>query len=173
MLQVTIKGDLQGVVEELEGYASIADSGVEIGVMDVSHEEAVASETLEHRWHAEGPEIPDNWTGGEEYVTWAYAARTAKTIEETLLPEIQNLIDKGVDGEEFWHKVGRMGVATMKGVIRNVDVPHNADSTIRKKGFDNPLIETGGMLDSVDYKLKDREDMGKVESVSDVVPPAF
>ena len=34
------------------------------------------------------------------------------------------------------------------------DIPANAAYTIAKKGFDDPLIETHKMLNSVDYKVK-------------------
>jgi len=32
--------------------------------------------------------------------------------------------------------------------------PHNASSTVHKKGFDNPLIHTSHMLNSVDYSVE-------------------
>ena len=38
--------------------------------------------------------------------------------------------------------------------IRNVDEPPNAASTFAKKGFNQPLIDTGHMLNSVDYEVK-------------------
>ncbi len=37
--------------------------------------------------------------------------------------------------------------------IRDLKTPPNAPSTIRRKGFDDPLIETGHMLNSVDFEI--------------------
>jgi cobalamin biosynthesis Co2+ chelatase CbiK len=37
--------------------------------------------------------------------------------------------------------------------IRDFSNPPNAKSTVRKKGFNDPLIDTGHMLDSVDYEV--------------------
>lgn len=38
--------------------------------------------------------------------------------------------------------------------IRDFTTPGNAPFTIRKKGFDKPLIDTGHMLRSVDYEVQ-------------------
>lgn len=40
--------------------------------------------------------------------------------------------------------------------IRSTNTPPNAPSTIAKKGFNNPLIDTGHMLNSVDYEVTTR-----------------
>jgi hypothetical protein len=37
--------------------------------------------------------------------------------------------------------------------IRSLKDPPNAPSTIKRKGFDSPLIDTGTMLNSVDYEV--------------------
>jgi len=39
--------------------------------------------------------------------------------------------------------------------IRDMRGPQNAPSTIAKKGFDKPLIDTGHMLNSVGYEVSD------------------
>lgn len=40
--------------------------------------------------------------------------------------------------------------------IRNFSSPGNAPSTIAKKGFDKPLVDTGLMIRSVDYEVSDK-----------------
>jgi len=37
--------------------------------------------------------------------------------------------------------------------IRDLKTPVNAPSTVQKKGFDDPLIDTGHMINSVDYEV--------------------
>jgi hypothetical protein len=39
--------------------------------------------------------------------------------------------------------------------IREFDSPENAKSTIAKKGFNKPLVDSGNMLRSVDFEVKD------------------
>lgn len=51
---------------------------------------------------------------------------------------------------------GRMGEGIrgqLQGSIRDFSSPANAPSTVAKKGFNNPLVDTGHMLNSVDYEI--------------------
>lgn len=53
--------------------------------------------------------------------------------------------------------LGRMGElikGELQGSIRDLTSPPLAASTVRAKGFDKPLIDTGVMLNSVDYEVK-------------------
>ena len=40
--------------------------------------------------------------------------------------------------------------------IADFSSPANAASTVRSKGFDDPLVDTGHMLDSVDFEVKEK-----------------
>lgn len=51
-------------------------------------------------------------------------------------------------------KVGQVAVGDVQRKIRDIDTPPNAPSTIRQKGFDNPLIETGRLRQSIDFKVE-------------------
>lgn len=67
---------------------------------------------------------------------------------------------KALRGSDFNAKValGRMGEliqGQLQGSIRDFTNPALTPSTIRAKGFDKPLIDTGVMLRSVDYEVKD------------------
>ena len=46
----------------------------------------------------------------------------------------------------------------LKTAVRELSTPANAESTVKQKGFDNPLIGVGGgrILDSAGAKLRDR-----------------
>ena len=173
MIEVRASGDFDAVIKHLYNVAETADKGVRVGVMGVSEEKAMHSEVLEHRWHSEGPSAPSHWETGQEYVSWAYAARTAKTMQKQLEENMQEMIDSGIVGDEFWHQVGQTAVERMKGTMAGVQIPMNADSTIRQKGENNPLIDTGEMKSSVSYKIKSSDEMEEIESIDDSVPPAF
>lgn len=50
-----------------------------------------------------------------------------------------------------------LGVLMVKGLQNEIiawDTPPNSLSTISKKGFNDPLIETGKMLESVEYRIR-------------------
>ena len=51
-------------------------------------------------------------------------------------------------------KVGQVAVGDVQRKIRDLDTPPNAPSTVRQKGFDNPLIETGRLRQSIDFKVE-------------------
>ena len=51
---------------------------------------------------------------------------------------------------------GKALAAEMKLTIKDWETPKNAESTIRKKGKDDPLVETGLMMNSVRYEVKKR-----------------
>ena len=48
--------------------------------------------------------------------------------------------------------LGKKGENIIRHKIITLKTPKNADRTIRKKGFDDPLIETGAMRDIVTHK---------------------
>lgn len=58
------------------------------------------------------------------------------------------------DGNQTLSLMGERIKGQLQDSIRNTNDPRNAESTIAKKGFDNPLIDTGHMLNSVDYEVK-------------------
>lgn len=56
--------------------------------------------------------------------------------------------------------LGRMGEGIrgqLQGSIRDFTTPPNAPSTIASKGFNKPLIDSGNMLNSVDYEVTEGE----------------
>lgn len=55
------------------------------------------------------------------------------------------------DGEQVLNVMGLTIKEDMQQAIIDFKDPRNADSTIAKKGFDKPLIETGHMKDSITY----------------------
>lgn len=55
--------------------------------------------------------------------------------------------------EETLTSVGKKVQEVIQGNIVEWSSPPNSAMTIEKKGFDDPLIDTGKMFDSVDYKI--------------------
>jgi len=177
---VKMKGSLDSVAQDLQNTAETLERGVQVGHIDVSEEMAMKSMVLEHRYEGGTAEYstPMHWDTGDKYITWAFAARTAKTMQDDILPRMaESLMNGSIPREEFWDRVGRTAVGVMKSVMGSVNTPGNAPSTIRQKGFDNPLVETGEMMGAVSYKaVEDPDDLEGVENVTESagnVPPAF
>lgn len=55
--------------------------------------------------------------------------------------------------EEALEIVGVEATASVKQYMRDLQTPPNARSTVKKKGSSNPLIDTGEMLNSVDFAI--------------------
>lgn len=65
---------------------------------------------------------------------------------------------KALKGADYDTQValGRMGElikGQLQGSIRGLTSPADAPSTVRRKGFSKPLIDSGTMLNSVDYEV--------------------
>jgi hypothetical protein len=68
---------------------------------------------------------------------------------------IQNTVKDGGTLEEALNKVGVVAVAKVQRYMRDLKTPPNSASTIARKGSSNPLIDSGALRQSVDYKLQD------------------
>lgn len=70
---------------------------------------------------------------------------------ENLLPQV---LDSGIPVDTFMQMIGE----EMRGKIRQqivaVSDPPNTDVTVEQKGSSNPLVDTGSMIDSIDYRVK-------------------
>lgn len=49
--------------------------------------------------------------------------------------------------------LGEKVVDDLKDAVTNFQTPANAESTIEKKGFNKPLVDTGVMRDSIMYDI--------------------
>lgn len=60
----------------------------------------------------------------------------------------------GYDALRTLQLTGEAVAGQLRQAIVDTSSPALAPSTIRRKGFDKPLVETGHMLNSVDYEVK-------------------
>jgi len=72
-----------------------------------------------------------------------------KVFEEKVVGQI---FKRKIRSKAALKDIGEFHTKNVKNEIIKLKIPANADSTIRQKGFDNPLIETKQMLNSVDHK---------------------
>lgn len=62
-----------------------------------------------------------------------------------------NVLLRKINPEEFYSRLGEVIVNDIKNTIKKFDNPHNAPLTIDNKGFDDPLIQTGKLRDSITW----------------------
>lgn len=68
---------------------------------------------------------------------------------------IAGLIQAGDDTGTVLRKTGAAIAGQLQQSIRDTNTPALAQSTIDRKGFAKPLIDTGQMINSVDYQVND------------------
>ncbi len=71
-----------------------------------------------------------------------------------LLEQARKSLLSGASGEQVLKEIGLKVKDMMQAEILNGGFVPNAASTVRKKGSSKPLIDTGGMRQSVNYVIK-------------------
>lgn len=59
--------------------------------------------------------------------------------------------------DDVFKTVGKRMVADMKDTINKLSQPANAPLTAERKGFNNPLVDTGILRDSIDYFIVNKK----------------
>ena len=81
--------------------------------------------------------------------------RDAIEAGKTEWPEkMAQMLKQGFDPDAALELMGEFIKGDVQDAIRYLDDPILSPVTIRKKGFANPLVDSGHMLNSVDYEVK-------------------
>lgn len=70
-----------------------------------------------------------------------------------VLDTIAEAIEDGEPMDVALNRVGLVAVAGVQNYMDELSSPANAPSTVKRKGTDNPLIDTGELKQSVNYKI--------------------
>lgn len=70
------------------------------------------------------------------------------------LQVIKDAVEDGETLEQALNRVGVIAVAEVQQYMTKLRSPANAPSTVAKKGSSNPLIDSGALRQSVDYKVE-------------------
>lgn len=73
-----------------------------------------------------------------------------KTFKES----IERIVSGASTFKQEYKYLGVIFVDDLKEVIEQWDTPPNSPRTIEEKGFNNPLVDTGLMYESVKYKIE-------------------
>lgn len=70
---------------------------------------------------------------------------------------LQVALDPSKSADDIFKVVGKQMVADLKDTLTKLSQPANAPLTAERKGFNNPLIDTGQLRDSIDYFVINKE----------------
>lgn len=77
---------------------------------------------------------------------------------EAVLKQCERALGQVVSGkmsvEQYMDMVGRDYVTMIKDYIVELDSPENHPFTVDRKGSSNPLVDTGGLVESISYRIK-------------------
>lgn len=135
------------VVDTDRGYAKLLanlkmeNASVLVGVHGSTHSEMVVI-AASNEFGTDNGHVPER----------SYLRSTVDQGEGEIADDLQRATDRVLDGGSIDRELGLVGekwVGRVKQTIRDLDTPPNAPSTIRQKGSDNPLIDTGRLRNSI------------------------
>lgn len=88
------------------------------------------------------------------FMRTAFAGREAE-LEHTMRRAAERVVSGDGNLAQAMESIGDMGATMIRERIINMSTPPNAASTVARKGFNDPLIESGEMRDSVTWKPAD------------------
>lgn len=74
--------------------------------------------------------------------------------------DLPDIVDGKYPMSRLMNRLGTLARDGVKQAINDTHTPENAESTIRQKGSDHPLIDTGiaGLLGAINYVVADKSD---------------
>ena len=75
------------------------------------------------------------------------------SASQEVLDTIAEAIEDGEPMDVALNRVGLVAVAGVQNYMDELSSPANAPSTVKRKGTDNPLIDTAELKQSVNYKI--------------------
>lgn len=70
-----------------------------------------------------------------------------------IIATVKEGIADGLDARRVIDRVGNAAMGAVRDYVIDLKTPPNADSTIKRKGSSNPLVESGNMHQSITYKV--------------------
>ncbi len=112
---------------------------------------------LNEEGHTNGPSamIPGAITPARPFIRAGFMpeVREQKWLTPQLLKQITLIAEGRSTWEQLYKKLGPVFTFMMQDQISKWAIPANSALTVRMKGSNDPLIDTGQMMESVDYML--------------------
>lgn len=107
------------------------------------------------QWQEEG--LPAQNIPTRPAIRVGFMAPIKKGLYDSYFIEsIQRIAEGKSTFKQEYTKIGVMAKADLKEAVEQWDSPRNSPVTIELKGFDNPLIDSGLLYDSIDFKVEKR-----------------
>lgn len=90
---------------------------------------------------------------------WPTLDILSSKIEKEIDTYVADLCKDGF-GYRAYERVANRINSLHKRIVYRIKVPPNSKSTIKRKGFNNPLIETGEMVRKIKYKVNNGQAKG-------------
>jgi len=107
------------------------------------------------QWQEEG--LPAQNIPTRPAIRVGFMAPIKKGSYDKLFAESMQRIAEGKSTfKQEYTKIGAKAQADLKKAVADWHTPRNAPLTVELKGFDNPLIDSGLLYDSIDFKVEQR-----------------
>lgn len=128
---------------------SLNKQKIEVGFLDNSNNIATIAFLNEFGHKArDGSQVPER----------AFMRDSLKKYQESFLKEsiqrIKSILQGSLSVDSYLNISGKFWQDKIKYSIAEFSTPTNKPSTVKQKGFNDPLIHTGLMLATVKYKIK-------------------
>lgn len=157
MIQVKIKKDTQNWQKVRKNLTSIDGVKVRTGWWGKTHSTGVPIAQVA-KWNEEG-----HFTGGGGYspprpfITVGWLGAMSLGLNSRLKSSLTKVVEGDSSAMSEAKSIGKYSKKVMQEQIRDWTTPPNRPLTISKKGFNNPLIDTGEMLHSVEVRVVKNE----------------
>ena len=107
------------------------------------------------QWQEEG--LPAQNIPARPAIRVGFMAPIKKGSYDKMFAESMQRIAEGKSTfKQEYTKIGVQARVDLKAAVEKWDSPRNVPLTIELKGFDNPLIDSGLLYDSIDFKVANR-----------------
>jgi hypothetical protein len=131
------------------------DRSVQVGWWNSEHPSGVPTAQVaawNEEGHMNGGIFAGTVTPARPFIRTGFMPHS-KNIVKTYYGDINDVAMGRTTWTKFYKTVGEQLVKIMQETIFKWETPANSTTTIALKGFNNPLVETGYMQNSVKYKI--------------------
>ncbi|MNY03342.1 hypothetical protein D3C86_1359540 [compost metagenome] len=132
-----------------------ADQEIQVGIVEPTNygpDNDNLSVAQVWQWQEEG--LPAKNIPTRPAIRVGFMAPIKKGSYDKMFAESMQRIAEGKSTfKQEYMKIGVKAKADLKEAVQKWDTPRNAPLTIELKGFDNPLIDSGLLYESIDFKV--------------------
>lgn len=109
--------------------------------------------------------VLDKGSGKRKIPGWNYNQKAFEKFKPTAARYFKEGVAKIINGnfsaEAMTNKIGIEASTKYKAMIERIKSPANSPATVKKKGFDNPMIETGHFKNNIAAKINGGRIVGR------------